>query len=617
MVIRLRSSIPGILAYSKSQSLIHVWYLLLMLLPFSLWAQNVSVSASIDPYKLYENQPLSGTLQVTHPSSVEVPLDGFTIEGQPLKVKFLSEIAIESGSSLRVSNYHFELPGKPKGLYVLPAIALKIGSESYQSIPSTYLVDGPAPQSAPQPAAPAAPPPSPTPAPAVPQPSPAPAPSPSAPPLSLPQPVQSGASDNLKLQVDVKGSTSLYPGQRLTLIYKYLYKGDIALTKEDLPLLNPPGFIKVGEKEITNGKEGDASIQEVSQNIQAVKPGDYTIGPSVLEGYLYGANEQGQNVVLQNLHAEAAPVHLIIKPFPSKGLPASFNGAIGQLSFNSELDSPSTLSVGDQVVLKLTIAGTTPDWSSIQPPDLCCQPGFSGLFKLSDIPPSVKIEKDSKTFRETLIPLASDIQAIPSIEFSYFDPQKESYVILHSNPIPITVQQGPVSQPQQAVPSPSKGQEKALTLSPPAAVEVVGNFEIDSADLHNKQFGTWNVFWVLPLGVILLAYQLYLKRSGVLAPRIPQKKSIDIFNEFMKAPLDSVDFYHLLNQAMVLALVEQGEISSDNVDLPALPKTGKSDIVRRFLQAIEEQRFAGKTLDGERIRREAQGLFNEVHKRED
>lgn len=577
--------------------------LALCFFPFLLCStQEVKISAEVEHNEAVENQPVKGALQVTHSNKDKVDPAHFKIEGKPLKVEFVKDVKIGEEESLIVSIYTFELPPVPKGLHLLPAITLSIGGSTYESIPSTYSVEGernarPAPQRRP-----------------------APAPS-----------IQNAASDQaaspsssagevkpyLKLEAKVEGSQPIYPGQRLKLVYKYLFEGDIELTKEDLPLLQAEGFKKIGQKEISDKAEGNISVREITQIVEAVKPGTYPMGPSVVEGRSFLTDSSGRRQYISDINSVAPILQIKVLPFPLEGKPISFNGAVGEFTFSAAMQTPAEVRVGDKISLLLEIKGKTSDWNNVKLPDMCCQPGFSGLFKLSDLPPAGQVKNNGKEFILEVRPLTDAVKAVPSIEFSYFDLEKKGYVKLKSPPIPIHVLPETTQALQQNAPSANtqeipKTELEKLNLAAP--IEIQRNFTLTSSDLSNLSFSDAWVFLLIPFGIGILYLQMRLKESMIESLSLAKTKtSQEIFSEAKEQFAIPSAFYQLMHQAFFTRLAEMGEIPSAETSLQELPFEGPAGKVRSFLTHVDELRFAGREkVDQKEVAARAESLFNEL-----
>lgn len=573
-----------------------VLFALIFLRVLNLYADdNISITAEINAYGVYENQPIPGTINVNHDESVRIDPNAFTLEGKPLQVQLVKELRIEAGNPLLLSIYSFNLPPKPAGLHVLPEISMKVGKKVYKTIPSSFAVTAGSGNNASAPEQPEQTPVS------------TPAPAPSAPAATYSPP-------SLKLEAKVEGPDQLYPGQQAKIVYRYIYSGDIQLTTEKLPLLDAAGFIKIGPKETKEYTEGGYSVLEVWQIIQAQKPGNYPFAASVLEGT--AADAQGQSL---KLHAETPAQTLTVVAFPVKGKPASFKGALGKFTIHTSLQGPSTVNLGDKISLAVDISGTTSEWSSVNLPDICCQPGFSGFFRLDDLPPAGQMEGSTKHYVVGLRALSPNIKEIPSVEFSSFDPISQSYVTSKSDPIPLIVSASQNTSP----PPPSKSPPSSSAAVPentqngilkPGAIEIEGNLPLTGSDLKNKHFTSWWDLLLIPLGILALIWQVKYKQELLIKKQtVKLKTSADIFAEALQASPDSADFYRLLNQAFLTRLVERGELKSPETSWEDLPENGTASEVRGFLMKINEQRFSGKKeQDPQELVKEAQVLFDKL-----
>ena len=544
--------------------------LLLTFIPIFLWAQDVSVTAQIED-KVTEDQPIKGTITITHETTQKVDTESFRMEKKPLTVEFLRTIRISP--NLIISIYAFEIKGKPKGLHVLPEVSVTVGGNEYRSISTTFEVEE-----------------------------------------RLEIPVAPTDEMLLKLEAYVEGDDTLFPGQRTKLVYRYLFNTNLDLVKEHLPLLDAEGLRKIGDKQLKEYSKQNMSVFEISQLVEGVNPGTYTYGPSRIEGRPYKVGRFRRKLYAkQTLSAQTPLVTVRVLPFPKKGKPSSFTGAVGSYTFNVRMLTPTQVGVGDKIVLSLKITGEG-QLENVQMPDVCCQPGFPGVFRLSDIPPVGKIQNSTKEFQVKMRPLSPSITEIPSIEFSFFDPNKQSYAVLKSDSIPVTVKAIREEKlPLLLIPT---LEEEPTPLPPtqPSPVEIIGNYPLNPTDLRNTLFGTWWVLLLIPVGAAVIIYQInwrrfLIKKRAEVVPR----KSRDHFEEALQARPESPEFYYQLTHAFLLRLKELGEIKSVDIPPDKLPKTRFAGKVRELLRIIEEQRFAGKEVKfDKRLLRKAEELFRKM-----
>jgi hypothetical protein len=413
----------------------------------------------------------------------------------------------------------------------------------------------------------------------------------------------------------VQGQKALFVGQTITLGYRYLFNGNIETTDEVVPLFEPKGFVKLGDKIVAHKDTADTSVLEVTQRLQAETPGVYQVGPSSIEGYVYTEDSLGRRTYSKNKLKSSTPVvTLTVKPVPAENKPLSFSGAIGKYTFKVSLQSPSKVTVGDEMSLLVEIGGSG-DLEAVRLPDFCGQPGMSGLFKLSDLPPVGKIEGRTKRFIVSLRPLTPDIKEIPRLEFSFFDPEKQKFETVQSSPIPISVSDLKIQEeepPVQEKGKVDKPENWGQALLPP--IEVGRIYPLDAADLQNTWFGSWWMLMLPVLGAFLLIYQHNLKRF--LAKRPPQASipasEASFALAWQEAPHSS-SFYAKLYQAFFERLQERHDIGPEVRSIDKLPNEGAAGDVKVLLLAIEETRYSReKEGEEEKLLEQARRLFTEL-----
>ena len=95
--------------------------------------ETIQVSAGVQWANIYENQPIEGTVSVTHDIGQKIDVDSIKIGNKPLKVTLDKEVKIATNSPLVITIYRFTIPGMSKGLQLLPAISVNIAGKTYSS----------------------------------------------------------------------------------------------------------------------------------------------------------------------------------------------------------------------------------------------------------------------------------------------------------------------------------------------------------------------------------------------------------------------------------------------------------------------------------------------------
>ncbi len=246
---------------------------------------------------------------------------------------------------------------------------------------------------------------------------------------------------------------------------------------------------------------------------------------SVFDSFFNDLNAQRRNVVLK-----AEGETLSVLPLPDSGKPASFNGAIGNYTMEVEA-SPRELMAGDPLTVKIAISGNGP-LDAIPMPPIDHWKGFKTY------PPNANTESSdrtglvgTRTFEQVIIPQSSDLDAIPPLEFSFFDPNHKTYRSLQQPAIPIQVNANPnaPSLPTQTI---SSNGEEGLPAPKPKDLVPIKPFlgEVVSLDkpwMLQKQPYALQVIPLLVLGIGMGLHQLR-ERTGK-DVRGKRKRQVDQF----------------------------------------------------------------------------------------
>src|SRR5207248_9669451 len=171
-----------------------------------------------------------------------------------------------------------------------------------------------------------------------------------------------------------------------------------------------------------------------------------------------------------DVEIRSEPVQLDVKPLPPNA-PPSFSGGIGNFAMATDA-KPKSVQAGDPITVTTSIAGRG-NFDRVNAPVVEDERGWHKY------PPSSKFKQDdevgisgTKTF-ETVLSPDEKKQALPVLAFSYFDPAKEQYVTLRSEPIPLNVQGGAaasqnVAATQAGSPTPATAARAPSAIQPTA-----------------------------------------------------------------------------------------------------------------------------------------------------
>lgn len=167
--------------------------------------------------------------------------------------------------------------------------------------------------------------------------------------------------------------------------------------------------------------------------------------------------------VAREVHLESEQATLEVKPLPPNA-PSQFAGAVGNFSLKVEA-SPKKVNVGDPITIRATVTGRG-NFDRVNAPVLANDQGWhqypaTDNFRQDD---DVGIS-GAKTFEIVVSPKEKKDE-LPPLIFSYFDPAKETYVTLQSDPIAIAVEGAAAPAPQAA---PTSAPAASPQTSPPPA----------------------------------------------------------------------------------------------------------------------------------------------------
>lgn len=128
---------------------------------------------------------------------------------------------------------------------------------------------------------------------------------------------------------------------------------------------------------------------------------------------------------------------LSVRELPAAGRPANFAGHVGDYKISASA-SPTDVSVGDPITLKITLSG--PDFlGKVDLPPLAQQPELATYFKIPDERADGRVVGRTKVFTQTIRAKNENVKEIPPIAFSFFDTKSGAYRTISTDPIPISV----------------------------------------------------------------------------------------------------------------------------------------------------------------------------------
>ena len=241
--------------------------------------------------------------------------------------------------------------------------------------------------------------------------------------------------------------------------------------------------------------------------------GDRGFGGSALmkqmmEDDFFGGSALGRRLTVTKsrpIVANAEVDSTTVLPIPTQGKPLDYRGAVGRYRIVARTES-KTVDAGDPVTLRIGIVGDGP-MDLVQAPPLSELSELTDEFKVEDQSLAGFVQDNTKVFVTTIRPRSPSVTEIPPIPFSFFDPEKEAFETVYSDPISLTVNESESLSLDSIVsgsnsPRDSSGQSKLSELDV-ATNSADPNFEnsFSLSLLSNQQRTTrfdWKMFAIVP-----------------------------------------------------------------------------------------------------------------------
>lgn len=265
------------------------------------------------------------------------------------------------------------------------------------------------------------------------------------------------AGENLHLVAEVSDANP-YLNEAISVVYK-LYVSPSINVSNFVPKANPTynNFwsqdIRVSRYQVETGLYQGKQYRYVVLKKMVLYPqktGKLEIEPLALEVTvdvptnrrdIFGGRLYSQT----NKTVTAGRRTITVKPLPEKGKPAGFTGAVGQFDFDV-ITSKTDLKANESLTAKIQVSGTG-NLKLFELPKLIL-PSSLEVYEPElneEVSTTLSGTRGRVTDNYTIVPQYKGKYPIPSVAFSYFDPDKEIYNTLTSEQLLINVFEGPTN----------------------------------------------------------------------------------------------------------------------------------------------------------------------------
>lgn len=207
---------------------------------------------------------------------------------------------------------------------------------------------------------------------------------------------------------------------------------------------------------------------------------------------------------------QTQPETISVQPLPGSA-PAGFSGAVGNFNITAEVDLNQT-KVNDAVTLTINISGKG-NLETFADPQWEIGPQWRAFDSQSatDIQSQAGVITGTRTIEQVLVPTVGGEFTLPTIEFSFFDPQSGTYQSVETDPILVSVEQdeqaaAPISIDEQTTQGTNAGGLKPIKNSPETG-------QVPSLFAGNPGF--W-LLWLVPLTFIIAQFGWQRRKKNIL-----------------------------------------------------------------------------------------------------
>ena len=295
-----------------------------------------------------------------------------------------------------------------------------------------------------------------------------------------------------------------------------------------------------------------------------------------------------------------------VKPLPSNGKPNDFSGAVGSFEFNIT-SNKNTLKATEAFDLKLEISGKG-NLKLFKLP----KPNLPSALEVYEPEHSEKVSTSLSGMRGsisdtyTIVPNAQGRYPIPTVSFSYFDLNTETYKTLTSNELVVSVTEGPGLNSNENTASEEVQKTNVTTLT-----KQFSSFKSngDLKPITETKFYNTSLFWWLFLGPLLLITLVIVitQKQGKRALdvegnkiRKTNKLARKYLSSSKKAIGEKETFYVALERALHNYLksrlkIETSDFSKEKIDHLLTKKEVQRETISQFLGVLKSCELARYT----------------------
>lgn len=250
-----------------------------------------------------------------------------------------------------------------------------------------------------------------------------------------------------------------YRGQLIPVTIKAYFRQGIRAEIDHLPAITGASYVltpldrePLQSEEVVDGT--NYSVLTWRSSISAIKTGRHPLQFALEATLLIPAKNRPtrgidpffdddvfrgffDRVERKNVNLQSTAHMLDIAALPEDGRPADFDGAVGNFSFTVDA-SPRQVEIGEPITLTMTVSGEG-NFDTVTAPVFPMTAAWKTYSPVANFDDQGEGYRGTKTFEQAIVPTSSAVQAIPRLDFSYFDPAKGNYVTITTDPLALDI----------------------------------------------------------------------------------------------------------------------------------------------------------------------------------
>ena len=369
-------------------------------------------------------------------------------------------------------------------------------------------------------------------------------------------------------------------------------------------------------------RSGEIKIEPMSMDL-VIRIRDERAPRSVFDQF-FGAYKDIRHKAVSN------SVIINVDPLPSAGKPSNFSGAVGSFNMSGTIDK-TEVKENEAINFKITYSGQG-NIKLISDPILEFPPDFEVYDpkKNSDIKTSASGVQGSKTLEYLIIPRHAGRFNIPSVSFTYFDPNKKKYMTQNTEAYTINVLRGN-GQPAIASDGGMRGVSKKDVTLLGRDIRFIKKGNPHLMEAHYYFMGS-RLFWILILIPVVGLFLLFLARKRLQEMQadvigMKKKKATKVaVKRLSKAKLhmeasEKNAFYEEIFKSLNGYVsdkfnISMAELSKEAIEQNLIKHRVAEPIIKSFLSVLSEcemARFAPSAAMSEpQVYASAMGIINQI-----